>query len=137
MGLSQDYQTEISQKLHQLFPLKQAERLLLSSQMFDIKISVIMSNWQTLRSKLNLVNAIFRKTFGLTLKGNVVRGGNPKVFELKLMDCFTYVDGVMMLKLPSSELIKSYLNHPKPLAPVGEPLFTLVPDTMLVPETML
>jgi len=34
------------------------------SQMFDIKISVITSNRQTLKSKLNLVNAIFKKTFG-------------------------------------------------------------------------
>jgi len=90
------------------------------SQMFDIKISIITSDWQTLKSKLNLVNAIFRKTFGLTLKGNIVKGGNPNVFELKLMDCFTYVDGVMMLKLPSGKLIKSNLNQPKPLAPVGE-----------------
>jgi len=38
------------------------------SQMFDIKISVITSNRQTFRSKLNLVNAIFKKTFGLALK---------------------------------------------------------------------
>jgi len=90
------------------------------SQMFDIKISVISSNRQTLKSKLNLVNNIFKKMFGLTLKGNVVKGGNPNVFELKLMDCFTYVDGVMVLKLPSGKLIKSYLNEPKPVAPVGE-----------------
>jgi len=82
------------------------------SQMFDIKINVITSNRQTLKSKLNLVNAIFKKTFGLTLKGNVVKGGNPNVFTLQLMDCFTYVDGVMMLKLPSSKLIKSHLNKP-------------------------
>jgi len=80
------------------------------SQMFDIKISVIMSNWQTLKHKLAMANAIFRKMFGLTLKGNVLRTGNPTVFELQLMDCFTYVDGVMKLKLPSGKLIKSYLN---------------------------
>jgi len=97
------------------------------SQMFDIKINVITSNRQTLKSKLNLVNAIFRKMFGLALKGNVVKGGNPNVFELKLMDCFTYVDGVMMLKLPSGKLIKSNLNQPKPLAPVGEALLDTKP----------
>jgi len=67
------------------------------SQMFDIKISFIISNWQTLKHKLALVNAIFRKTFGLTLKGNVVKGGNPNIFELKLMDCFTYVDAKVVL----------------------------------------
>jgi len=90
------------------------------SQMFDIKINVITSNQQTLKSKLNLINTIFRKTFGLTLKGEHVYTGNPNVFELKLMDCFTYVNGVMMLKLHSGKLIKSNLNQPKPLAPVGE-----------------
>jgi len=41
--------------------------------------------------------------------------GNPNVFTLKLMNCFTYVDGVMMLKLPSGKFIKSYLIEPKPL----------------------
>jgi len=101
--------------------------------MFDIKISIIMSNWQTLKHNLALANAILRKTFRLTLKGNSVRTGNPTVFELQLMDCFTYVNGVTMLKLPSSKLIKSYLNQPKPLAPVGEPLFTLIPEAPLVP----
>jgi len=35
------------------------------SQTFDIKISVIMSEWQTLKCKLALANAILRKTFGL------------------------------------------------------------------------
>jgi len=90
------------------------------SQMFDIKISIITSNRQTLKSKLNLVNTIFKKTFGLTLKGEHVKTGNPNVFELKLMDCFTYVNGVMMLKLRSGKLIKSNLNQPKPLSPVGE-----------------
>jgi len=87
------------------------------SQMFDIKISVITSNRQILKSKLNLVNIIFKKTFGLTLKGEHVKTGNPNVFQLQLMDCFTYVNGVMTLKLPSSKLIKSHLNKPKPLAP--------------------
>jgi len=59
------------------------------------------------------------------------------------MVCFPCVDGVVMLKLPSSKLIKSYFNQPKPLAPVGEPLLTVVPKTTLVPllplvpETML
>jgi len=85
--------------------------------MFNIKISVITSDRQTLKHKLALVNAIFRKTFGLTLKGNLVKGGNPNVFTLKLMDCFTYVNGVMTLKLPSGKLIKSCLNKPKPLVP--------------------
>jgi len=84
-------------------------------QMFDIKISIITSNRRTLRSKLNLVNAIFKKTFGLALKGKHVKTGNPNVFTLQLMNCFTYVDGVMALKLPSGKLIKSYLNQPKPL----------------------
>jgi len=60
-----------------------------------------------------------RKMFGLTLKGKHVRTGNPNVFELKLMDCFIYDDGVMTLKLPSGKLIKSYLNKPKPLAPTS------------------
>jgi len=92
--------------------------------MFDIKISAITSNRQTLKSKLNLVNEIFKKTFGLTLKGEHVKTGNPNVFTLKLMDCFTYANGVMMLKLPSGKLIKSHLNKPKPL-------FTEVPQ---VPE---
>jgi len=89
-------------------------------QMFDIKINVITSNWQTLKHKLALVNAIFRKTFGLTLKGKHVKTGNPNVFELELMNCFTYVNGVMMLKLPSGMFIKSNLNQPKPVAPVAE-----------------
>jgi len=87
------------------------------SQIFDIKISVITSNRQTLKSKLNLVNIIFKKTFGLTLKGKHVKTGNPNVFTLQLMNCFTYVNGVMALKLPSGKLIKSLLNVPKPLAP--------------------
>jgi len=90
------------------------------SQMFDIKINVITSNRQTFKHKLALVNAIFRKTFGLTLKGKHVKTGNPNVFELKLMNCFTYVDDAMALKLPSSKLIKSNLNQPKPVAPVAE-----------------
>jgi len=87
------------------------------SQMFNIKISIITSNRQTLKSKLNLVNIIFKKTFGLTLKGKHVKTGNPNVFTLQLMDCFTYVDGAMALKLPSGKLIKSLLNKTKPLAP--------------------
>jgi len=70
----------------------------LVSQYFDIKISVIMSEWKTLKHKLAL------EAFGLTLKGNHVKTGNPTVFELKLMDCFTYVNGVLTLKLPSSKL---------------------------------
>jgi len=106
------------------------------SQMFDIKISVIMSEWQTLKHKLALANIIFRKTFGLTLKGRHVRTGNPNVFEIKLMDCFTYVDGVMTLKLPSGKLIKSNLNQPKPLAPEVPLVFEGPPasKTLLVPE---
>jgi len=52
------------------------------SQMFDIKINVITSKRQTLKSKLNLVNAIFKKTFGLTLKGKQVYTGNHNVFTL-------------------------------------------------------
>jgi len=87
------------------------------SQMFNIKISVITSNRQMFRSKLNLVNAIFKKTFGIALKGKVIKGGNPFVFTLQLMNCFTYVDGAMALKLPSGKLMKSHLNKPKPLAP--------------------
>jgi len=87
------------------------------SQMFNIKMNVITSDRGTLKSKLNLVNAIFKKTFGLTLKGERVYTGNPKVFELKLMDCFTYVDGTMALKLPSGKLVKSHLNKPKLPAP--------------------
>jgi hypothetical protein len=75
-----------------------------------------MSDHKT-KHKLALANAIFRKTFGLTLKGNVWRVGNPTTFELKLMD----VDGALRLKLPSSKLIKSYLNPPKPPAPVADP----------------
>jgi len=70
------------------------------SQMFDIQINVITSEWQTLKSKLNLVNIIFKKTFGLTLKGEHVKTGNPNVFTLQLMNCFTYVNGAMALKLP-------------------------------------
>jgi len=91
------------------------------SQMFNIKISVITSDRQTFRSKLNLVNAIFKKTFGLALKGKVVKGGNPNVFTLQLMDCFTYVDGAMALKLPSRKVIKSHLNKPKPPVPEEVP----------------
>jgi len=87
------------------------------SQMFDIKMNVITSDRGTLKSKLNLVNAIFKKTFGLTLKGEVVKGGNPNVFTLKLMDCFTYVNGAMAFKLPSGKLVKSHLNKPKLPAP--------------------
>jgi len=85
--------------------------------MFNIKISVITSERQMLKSKLNLVNAIFKKTFGLALKGKRVRTGSTNNFTLQLMNCFTYVNAVMALKLPSSKLIKSHLNKPKPLAP--------------------
>jgi len=60
--------------------------------------------------------------FGLTLKGNHVRTGDTNVFELQIMNCFTYVNGVMMLKLRSGKLIKSNLIQPKPLAPVAEAL---------------
>jgi len=84
------------------------------SQMFDIKMSVITSDRGTLKHKLALVNAIFRKTFGLTLKGEYVKKGGANVFTLELMDCFTYVDGVMALKLPSGKVVKSHLNAPKP-----------------------
>jgi len=94
--------------LNRFIPLIKKHKEMIS-QMFDIKISVIMCKWQTLKHKLALANIIFRKTFGLTLKGKHVRTGNPDVFELKLMDCFTYVDDVMTLKLPSGKLIKSYL----------------------------
>jgi len=45
-----------------------------------------------------------------------ILGTLPTVCELQLMDCFTYADGVMMLKLPSSKLIKSDLNSLKPPA---------------------
>jgi len=107
------------------------------SQMFDIKISVITSNRQTLKHKLALVNAIFRKTFGLTLKGKYVKKGDTNVFELKLMDCFTYVDGVMMLKLRSGKLIKSNLNQPKPLAPVAEALIDTKPIELLSQASLL
>jgi len=82
-------------------------------QNFDIKISIIMLDQKTLKHKLALANAIFRKTFGLTLK-NIVRTGNPTTFELQLMDCFTYVNGALTLKLPLGKFIKSYLNPPKP-----------------------
>jgi len=53
--------------------------------------------------------------------------GNPNVFTLEFMTCFTYVDGVMALKLPSGKLIKSHLNKPKlqfmevPQVPEGPP----------------
>jgi len=80
--------------------------------MFNIKIRVITSERQTLKHKLALINAIFRKTFGLTLKGYYVKTGDTNVFTLQLMDCFTYVNGVMTLKLPSGKLIKSHLNKP-------------------------
>jgi len=93
------------------------------SQMFDIKISIITSERQT-KHKLALVNAIFRKTFGLTLKGKYVKTGDTNVFTLQLMNCFTYVDGVMNLKLPSGKLIKSLLNMPK----------QQVPEVLQVPE---
>jgi len=71
--------------LDQFIPLIRHHKEMIS-QMFDIKISVITSNRQMLTSKLNLVNAIFKKTFGLTLKGKHVKTGNPNVFTLKLMD---------------------------------------------------
>jgi len=64
----------------------------------------------------------------ILVKGKHVKTGNPNVFELQLMNCFT---GVMMLKLRSGKLIKSNLNQPKPLAPVGEaPLDTKPIDPM-------
>jgi len=100
------------------------------SQMFDIKISVITSNRQTLKHKLALVNAIFRKTFGLTLKGEYVKTGDTNVFTLQLMDCFTYVDDVMTLKLPSGKLVKSLLNKPKQEVPE----VPQVPEVPEVPE---
>jgi len=96
---------------------------------------LVQYSWDTLKHKLALVNAIFRKTFGLTLKGKHVRTGDTNVFELQLMNCYTYVDGVMMLKLRSGKLIKSNLNQPKPLATVGEQLFTLAPEGL--PEVPL
>jgi len=96
-------------------------------QMFGIKINVITSDWQTVNHKLALANAIFRKMFGLTLKGHCVKTGNPNIFEIKLMDCFTYVNGVMMIKLCSGKLIKSNLNQPNPLAPVAEALLDTKP----------
>jgi len=89
------------------------------SQIFGIKISIIRSGHKTLKRKLALANAIFRKMFGLTLKANHVYTGNPNIFEIKLMDCFTYDDGALMLKLPSGKLIKSYLNSPAPIDPAG------------------
>jgi len=46
-----------------------------------------------------------------------VKTGNPNVFELKLMDCFTYVNGAMTLKLPSGKVVKSHLNKPKQEVP--------------------
>jgi len=98
--------------LDQFIPLIRHHKEMVS-QIFDIKISVITSEWQTLKHKLALINAIFRKTFGLTLKGKRVYTGNPNVFTLELMTCFTYVDGAMALKLPSGKLIKSLLNKAK------------------------
>jgi len=93
--------------LDRFIPLIKQQKGMIS-QMFDINISVIISNWQTLKCKVALANAIFKKTFGLTLEGKYVYTGNPTIFELQLMDCFTYVDGVMTLKLPSGKLINSY-----------------------------
>jgi len=46
-----------------------------------------------------------------------VKGGNPNVFTLQLMDCFTYVNSAMALKLPSGKFVKSNLNTPKPPVP--------------------
>jgi len=48
--------------LDRFIPLIQKHKELVS-QNFDIKISVIMSEWKTLKHKLALANAIFRKTF--------------------------------------------------------------------------
>jgi len=112
--------------LDQFIPLIRHHKEIVS-EMFDIEISIITSNRQTLKHKLALVNAIFRKTFGLTLKGKYVKTGDTNIFELKLMNCFTYVDCVMALKLPSGKLIKSNLNEPKPLAPVAEALIDTKP----------
>jgi len=59
------------------------------------------------------------------------------------MNWFTYVDGVMTLKLPSGKLIKSNLNQPKPLAPEvplvseGPPESLLVFEGLLASETLL
>jgi len=116
-------------RLDQFIPVIRNNKEMVS-QMFNIKISVITSNRQTFRSKLNLVNAIFKKTFGLVLKGNHVKTGSLNVFELKLMDCFTYVDGTMNLKLPSGKLIKSLLNMPKQQVPE----VPQVPEVLQAPE---
>jgi len=97
--------------LDQFIPLIRHHKEMVS-QMFNIKIRFITSERQTLKHKLALINAIFRKTFGLTLKGYYVKTGDTNVFTLQLMDCFTYVNGVMTLKLPSGKLIKSHLNKP-------------------------
>jgi len=51
------------------------------SQMFDIKINVIMSDRQTFKEKLVFTDAIFRKTFGLALKEHCVKTGKPNLFE--------------------------------------------------------
>jgi len=84
--------------LDQFIPLIRHHKEMVS-QMFDIKISVITSEWQTLKHKLALVNAIFRKTFGLTLKGDYVKTGDT-VFTLQLMDCFVeYSDRRLVLLL--------------------------------------
>jgi len=73
--------------LNKFIPLIRRHKEMVS-QMFDIKINAITSNWQALNHKLALANAIFKKIFGLTLKGKHVRTGKPNVFELKLMNCF-------------------------------------------------
>jgi len=85
---------------------------------------------------LALANAILGRHLGL--KGKHVYTGNTNDFELQLMYCFTYVDGVMTLKLPSGKLIKSNLNQPKPLAPEIPPVFEGPPasKTPSVPEVL-
>jgi len=94
-----------------------------------------MLDWKTLKHQLALANAVFRKMFGLTLKGNHVKTGNPTTFELQLMDCFTCVDGALALKLPSGKLIKSHLNPPKPPANDPVPATPPIPEADLVPAT--
>jgi hypothetical protein len=57
------------------------------------------------------------RTIWYNTEGKYVKTGDTNSFELKLMDCFTYVNDVMALKLPSGKLVKSHLNKPKLPAP--------------------
>jgi hypothetical protein len=74
-------------------------------QLFEIGLKAILAEWANLRQKINLANAIFRKTFGVSLKAHCMRKDEANTYELILRECLVYIKGVISLKLPSGKVI--------------------------------